>query len=511
MPLPRNTTSSIFSSDQTVVFKATYWDTTMTVPQKGVRYAAFDVLTPAVNPTNIKDLFTDQTKTRSILGYTGGDYRKGLVPNVCSFWGPGAPPGVQTARRVALHFGGTVTGVSATDFGLTLILGGQGRVEVWKNGAKVISGTLHEPVVDVSYNSLTEIERSTGMLIRNITLKNGDTVDIYYLQNGEPWGGIFAKALPAADISTDWTILRRQIRDAAMVGSSFITAGAATETEIPYLVEAKVDNGAKEMSERQLTVALTTSGEPDGFYVESSTGEVRLVDNANESFNIRPDRLVSFEAGYLTGGAEEIYPRFKGFVSEIVPDQAGATATITCLPLETRLERAFDENYPDTLSYLSAGFTDREWLGYPVYGVQAFDSWPLEAAVAECCYRAGIDAYSLGKSVINSDPNHGRRQFRTNVRGLLVYGSHYFRCRTPGNLNEPVWLQRRANYGNIGPSFKESLPSDDEYLYGSELSERLLDRVISLCEQYGYDFEFNVYGQAVINARNNPVRFTPFT
>ncbi len=511
MALPLDTVSATFSPDQTPTFRATYWSTTMSVPQRGVRYAAFDILTPAVNPTDIKDLFSDTTKTRSILGYTGADYRTGVVPNVCGFWGPGAPAGVQTARRVALHYSGEITGVGEDDVTLTLILGGLGRVEVWKNDTKIISGTLREPVVDTSYVSLTEIERSTGLLIRELTVQDGDTVDIYYLQNGEPWGGIFVKVLPTADMAEDWPTLRAQIRDAAMVGSSLLSAGAVTGVEVPHLIQGSVKHGAKEMSELEFKVAMTKAGEPNGFFVSSSTGEVRLVDNADEDLVLRPDRLISFEAGYLIGETEEIYPRFYGFISEIVPDDDGATASVTCLPLETRLERAFDENYPDTLSFLSAGFTDREWLGYPVYGVPAFDAWPLETAVAECCYRAGIDAYNLGKSATSLDPDYGRRVFRTNVRGLLVAASRYFWCRTPGDLTQPVWLQRRGNYGNIGPTYSEALPNDDEYLYGSELSERLLDRVAELCNQYGYDFEFNVHGQAVIGARNNPVRFTSFS
>lgn len=514
--IPIQPNSSQFSPDQTVQFRATYWDTTMTVPEKGVRFAAFDVLDPSYSPDSIKTTLANPAKFRPVLGSDGTSYRTGLVPNVYAYWGAGAPAGVQTARRVALHYSGTITGMGALSKPVTLVLGGMGRVEVWNNGGKVLDERVGEPSLFPTWGNELEIEASSGLQILELALKDGDLLDICYLQNGEPWGGVFAKVIPQAGLKNNWTALREALFYAPVVSASLLSAGLVPPVSVPYLVQGEVRQTAGQISGLTLEVVTvpedTSHGEP-GFVVDSSTGETHLVDNLS-GLVIKPQRLLSFEAGYRRPGVageagDEFYPRFTGLVDEITPAPDGKSASITCRGFEAKLEVAFDENYPDVLAYHAHGFVDREWLGYPVWDTPAFDSWPLELALAECCIRAGIDSHSLGRSPRESDPVHGKRRFTLHgaPEGTVVHTGRLFSARSLTQL-EPIFLQRQPNYGNHGLLRREFLPPDDAYLYGIELTERLYDRVIALAHQYGYDFFFNAEGQAVLGARNNPVSFT---
>lgn len=713
-PLKQVTQS--FSADQGVTFQATYWNTTMTVPQQGLGLRLYSVTDPTAvtGAATLRDAVTAGTGLDDVL-----DGSQGTVPSLYLYWGGGVPAGVTTVRRTLLHFSGTVTGVGATDVNVTLVFGGYGKIQVHKNTTLLTKSSylVHEPAPFPTYRTQAEIEASTGYQIHETTIKDGDTLDVYYFQNGEPWGGIFGKVIAQTGIAGTWTSLRPALRDAPVIGSSLLSLGAVTGVSLPYLTGARVRRQERTIATVELDVATAPSTEPKGYEVHTSSGETRLIDNANASLVLKPGRRIYFEAGYqsqdeattnhvdnpsfaltdtlyrpgwdtslngtlraapwgsynggvtspevgyhahpvsnegrgggpcmklinqnnqfghrarwlgtsnqlasnvgtelswadgvevtvsawakvdhvdqqveiglyhyhptnlrfefgtyitrytlpvanewvrlsttytlsstdwdftraatiyvygqyslnlhegiswiddvqvetkdhatlfVDGAREEteVYPRFTGVIDQIVPSQDGLTATIQCSGFERKLETAFDENYPDPLAYLSYGFVDREWLGYPVFGVPAFDAWPLEIAVAEACYRAGVDAYNLGKSV--NTANLGKKQYRRATTGALFYGAKRFQARSPVDTTSLVTLPRNRNYGNLGLLYNERLPSDDPYLHPAEVSERLLDRALELADKYGYDFFFDAEGQAVLGARNNPTQFVSF-
>jgi hypothetical protein len=273
---------------------------------------------------------------------------------------------------------------------------------------------------------------------------------------------------------------------------------------VPFATKATVKSSATGMSQAEIEVALNPSGNPDGFKIDTTTEDMTLVSNQDSTMKLRANRLVSVVGGY----SAETYTRFTGHVERIVPDKDGLTATLYCRSFEGKLESLLDENYPDVLSYIANGYIDREWKGFPVYGIPAFDAWPLETSIADICQRAHIDPTSLGLSAVSASPNAGKRAFRAKGTGTTVYGSKLFAARRPSNLSELVYLQRNKNYGNVGVGYKDYLPADDTYLYPAEITDRLYDRVHELADQYGYDFRFNAAGQAILATRNNPYTFS---
>jgi hypothetical protein len=233
------TTTTMFSNDQNINFSVTSWDTTLTVPQQGMTFSLFDKLTTThdltslTTPAAISTALQDRALYKSILGYSGSAYRTGVLPNLYMYWGPGAPTGGSTARKAALRFSGTVTGVGATPTAVTLVFGGYGGLTVFKNGTLVRSGSLKEPVAKPVLTSLALTESQGGYLIVPVTVQDGDTLDIVYQQNGQAWGGIVAKVIPTGVSSFNdgtgvwsFSLFRSYLRDAAVLGSSFLSSGA---------------------------------------------------------------------------------------------------------------------------------------------------------------------------------------------------------------------------------------------------------------------------------------------
>jgi hypothetical protein len=498
-----NPITSTYSNDQTISYGARYWDTTMTVPQKGVGFELFEVKSNAPKtPTDIMSALS--TYATPVL-----EGKVGVVPNMYMYWGAGALPGVKTAGKVAIKFSGQITGMG-TNEPVTLVFGGNGAVQVRHKGTSILSGVVHEPyppVVVPERFTADQLRRDAGYQVVEVTVSDGDSLEVFYWQNGEPWGGVFGKVILGTNLLGDWNDFRSALMDAPIIGSSFVSLGAVAPTSIPYVLSAKVNWVEREVSKVSIEVALAAEGDSNGFYVSNNTGEVRLIDNANNNLVIKPNRRIQFTGGFVTEEELEQYHRFLGIIEAITPDAAGEIAVIQCSGVEYKLNNTIDENLPDVLAYHAHGLVDRKWLGYPVWGVAAFDAWPMEVVVADICYRAGVDAYNLGKSI--TQPNVGRRAFRKHSTGELVFGEKLFKARTLLN-NEKLFLPRQPNYGNAGLLRSERLPPDDPYLIGAEVSERLLDRLYSIVHQYGYDFYFNAHGMAVIGARNNPDKFSPF-
>lgn len=537
MSLPILPNTQIFEQDQRAHFKARYWNQTSTAVRlgpgigtveryvgfgTGVEFALFDLLTSAFAPTTraeIETALADTSKTASVLGYSGANYRSGVVPTIYKYWGSGAPDGGRRARQVLMKYTGYVTETLANG---TLVLAGQGTVQVYLTPAgggttvQIAAGTLKEPEAQANLNGVTAttVKNEWGYVVVDTRTYNyGDKLEIYYWHNGEPWGGIAAKIIPRAVTLTSNDLLVA-LRDAPFVGASFITKdlNGVSAVDLKYITDAdlKVQEGA--VPELRIDVALAAASEPTGYSYTEVNGEKLLIDNANPVDKIQKGRLIHFEGGFRApDGTEELYPRFTGFIDDITPE-GGDRAAIVVRGFEGQSGDVFDENTPDRLSYQAFGYILRENTVDPVYGIPAYDNWPLEVAVHDLLAHAGIDSYNfLGHTTRpQANTNVGKARFRTVAEGIERWGERLASARSLTGA-ELVRLERQTNYGNVMPLKKDFLPNDAEYLFKPQVNQRVYDRVRSLCNQYGYDFYFNAEGLVVLTGRNNPVGFQYFT
>jgi hypothetical protein len=514
--LPTPLTSSAFLPDQTTMFEATYWDTTMTVPQSGIGFALFDILDQRLDLLSsaydtcaaCQNLINDDSSSRklnAVLGYTSGA-KIGITNNLYNYWGAGAPPGCKIANRVFLKYEGFVRAPDSAVKNVTFVFGGQGKLRVFKNNTLLKAAKIKEPLIEPIITDVTSVESDGGYAVFETTVQLGDQIDIYYSNNGEAWGGIVGKVLAGHNLMTDWSTFRTLLRDAPVIGPSFISTEALTGFPVPYITDVTSSGTDTKMRELSFEVILNNINQPNGFNLQNIGGQNQLLDNAT-NLSIKPGRLISFKAGFMTKRVEESYPRFTGSVVSITPSHDGDMATVLCQGFEQRQETSTDENYPDRLSYISNGYIDRTWKGFPVFAIGAFDAWPLETALTELCYRAGIDASNIGKSPFTTSPTFGRWEFMDRQTGLIYRGAKKFYARSLSDADELITVQRNIHYGNVGPLRSDLLLKDDEYLYSAKVSERLYDQVAELANRYGYDFYFDALGQAVIGARNNPQSF----
>lgn len=540
LPLPNN--SEVFSTDQQIQYKGWYWNST-TTPIKlgpaftsgeqremfgsGVRFALFNLLSSTFSPTNRVQLENalafGSGVTQAVLGYdTDLKYRSGIVSNIYMYWGAGAPPGGNLAQHVLLKFSGFVQ--NAVD-NATLVFAGQGTVlavVTHANGAQetICSGRITEPVanIDLSTVTATVIQDQWGYLLNTTPMSfvAGDFIEIYYWHNGEPWGGIACKVIPGGADLTSFAFLD-QLRAAGIVGASFMTTETTPIAAQQITSLGKVTLQRKKQTVPSLTmeVPLVSSAEtgrdPDG-WVHTTVNDEEFLAQDNGGLQLHKGRTVFFEAGYRTpSGADELYPRFVGYIEDIQPSADGTTASIICKGMEGKLGNLGDENMPDRLSYLAMGYILRERASQPVFPIPAYDNWPLELAVMDLCARAGIDAYNLGQSPSTLTPIFGNRRFFDNESQALVTGARLFAVRALATPGKMVQLERQANYGNIPPLQKDYLLRDDPYLFVADVTKRLWDRAIQLAEHFGYDFSFDAEGQAVLAGRNNPTFFQYMT
>lgn len=539
MALPLPNTTQVFSSDQKLAPRAYYFDTSSTALRlgpafaesdrytafgSGVEFALFDLLDGGFAPTSRGDieaaLTAGSTQTTSVLGYDLADnYRTGVVPVVYMYWGAGSPPGGSRAKQTLLKFSGYVTSDIAQ---ATLILAGQGTVHVTvtrkSNGAieEIIPiSHIHEPDSAVSFVGVTSdtIRTDWGYAYNDtpIALNKGDKVEIYYWHNGEEWGGIAAKIIPTT--VTPATFLT-QIREAAVVGTSLI---AKEQLPIAGRLIKNITDLDMQMDEEavallHIAVALTRWNEAEGWHIESDDDNYVLVDNADVTNVLQKARMVHFE-GLLTGPDEttETYERFTGYIDDIVPSQDSETATLMVRGIKGRLSEPFDENNPDRLDYHAHGYILREPASEPVFGIPAFDAWPLEYSLTVLMLKAGIDSFNFGLPVWSTAPQYGKWRFKDATSQQDFFGARTFGARFLGDPTKVIPLERNPNYGNVLPLKKDYLPDDDKYLFAPDVTLRLYDRAKALTDHFGYLFYFNALGQCVLTGRNNPVYFQQAT
>lgn len=527
MPQAFSQDTLTFSNDHRPVFHVNYWDTVYTPESAGVEFSLFTLLdgvafessvgaSPQAVSRATMETQLESSNMESVLGYSGGSYVSGVTPNVYQYFGSGAPPGVTKAKSTVLKFRGDVKLAGTT----TLVFGGQGRVQVYVNGTEILNGEVAEPATFPSINTAAEFQAEAGYLMVAHTFSQGDDLEIYYWHNGEPWGGIFAKGIPGNQVSGyDATTIRQLLRDAPILGASFFGVEAAgadlASTTLPYLIDATVERDRDSATTAKFTVPLAMSGEPNGYYWDATQNA--LIDN-DSGLVIKQDRRVELQAGYADPGAlkdangdvvSEVYSRFTGHITKIDPQDNLNTAVISCTGFENLLLQTYDENFPDRLSYLANAYIYRDGGYEPVYGIPAFDNWPIETAISEYCYRSGIDAKYLGKSPVDSDPNFGRNELKTATTDTSRYLRKLFAVKYLANSNKAVKIERNAAYGNVGVLKKDYLPDDADYLFQPEITQRCFDQATEIVEHYGYSLQFDALGRVYIRPGDNADEFIP--
>jgi hypothetical protein len=309
MAYPVRPTSDLFSNDQRIDFEALYFDTTSTAVRvgesydvgerdtalgKGVNFALFDLLDSGFNPASKAALdaalVSGSTSTKAVLGYeVGGAARTGVVPNIYMYWGSGAPPGATRSRQVLMKFSGVVP---QTISNVTLVAAGQGTVRIYRNGSStaLISGTISEPLARTQRLGITipRLKTELGYQFNEtpVTLNAGDTLEIYYWHNGEPWGGFGLKMIMGSIAANTFL---DQLRDAAVVGGSVLSQSTTplSGTPIPYLLSYDLSLGREKIPSLRLVVPITSTAEPTGYRVSRVDGMKVLRDNANLTFDIK--------------------------------------------------------------------------------------------------------------------------------------------------------------------------------------------------------------------------------
>jgi hypothetical protein len=538
MAPPLSNTTQAFSSDQQHHFAAHYWPVTTTalrVPGpatadytafgSGIEFAFFDVhdSTLTLSSTIEEQLVKSAGKTGSVLGYSAnGSYRTGVVPVIYDYWGTGAPTGGSRAKQVLLKYSGFVTRPVTN---ATLVFCGQGTVLARvrrKTSGAVVSITdgamaLREPLPNLNTTAMSYSVVTSAMGYATnqtpISFSEGDFVEIYYLHQGEAWGGFAAKVI-LGNPTFDSADFLKKLREAPVLGTSFMAkeADPVPAQAIRYVESADIKVGIGTAPEMEIKVALAGDDQPTGYSFAVIRDEMQLVDNADRAQRIRKGRVVHLEGGFTVPGSSEpeVYPRFTGYIDDLFPSPDGESCIIQCRGFEGLLTEVFDENLPDRTAYHAAGFVFRDGAAEPVYGIPAFDQWPLETAVQSLCYKAGIDPFSMGMDPCTTTSEYGRWAFRL-PNDQVFSGSKYFYARSVANPDNPISLERQSNYGNVPPVYTDSKAKDDPYLFGPQVTQRLYDRVKSLTEHFGYDCHFNAEGQLVLSGRNNPIYFQYFT
>lgn len=508
----------VFSQDQQVSYKVDYYDVTNTVPSVGIGFTYFDIVDSVgftealetVSRGNIEGALLNKDLTQCVLSYDGSAYRMGVSPLIYQYWGAGTLPGGRISKQLAIKY----SGYSKVTGDVTLVFAGQGSVYVSVEGGTVAGGTIREPLPDPDITSLAQFTSEAGYVVVPISVTVGDLVEIYYWHNLENWGGIACKVLPyELDVSSyDPDRIRAEVRDAPALSASFLGVEAdgsdAPATEIPYLGNVNVRKDKQAVPEISFEVAMAHEGDELGFHYDKPSNS--FVDNAS-ALTLKPGRLVKFYGGYADWGESGVvdeHIRFTGLIVDFKFNEELSIVTFTCQGAgETRLTGEQDQNYPDLLSYHANGYIHRDRLSEPVWGIMAFDNWHVEAAIAELCYRAGVDSYCLGKSPVSASPSHAYRSQYTLMGDELIETDRLFALRHLADTDRKVQLEKQSNYGNVGIMKRDYIPNDDPYLFVPELLERLYDKAETIANHLGYDFYFNSDGQAVIFARNNPAVF----
>lgn len=536
---PSPTPSTFFAADQDWLFRVRTWDTPQTTLENdtasvGLRLRVYqpiaettnwtayaDALKAVADGTSPETAFTSATYASSALRNSSGTAVDGRWPLIQTYWGSGAPNwwGGARARRVALCYQGTIVPAAqrawlsnSNDYTFALAGSGWARIDVVDGGTRttIFRGDLSEPVFLSAGFSYSKTHTFTAT----------SELHVYYVQTAnEPWGGLVVKAIAGSRptglaangtaMSYTGTAATEAIAAAApTVSCGLFSFGSVSPVILPFITRVSVNQEPGAASRAEIEVPLINPTVNDGngwtFYQsdpELDPGALRVYDGGTLTHTLKRKRLIQLQVA-RNAASPTWSTIFTGVVDDFDASGKGRM-TIRCVSFEGRMVEQY-EQAPDRISYMARGFrvldyetsapADRK---EPVYNVPAFDNWPLEWAVEELANRAGIDPSCFRKAyqAVKADG--------TGVAVTLPWGAAQ-RFAARSFSGEQVRLPRPVHYGNVGLSFTEKRPYDDEYVFKIEPTKDLWARVRELTDKLGYVCRFDVEGAAILYPATSP-------
>lgn len=423
----------------------------------------------------------------------------GRVANLIGYWAAGAPGehGAGVRGKVAYHFrcylrsiNGRTWFSSAAQPTFSIAVAGNGYIRIDKRVGGTVTTLLNRAVLEADFleNGLTFTPSITNM-------SAGDYLDIFYVQDGELWGGFVVKSV-SGSVQTQALAQSAPILGCGFMDDDTSRAGTLVKRTLTMIADVEVVQSLGQSAQLSFRLPLIKPSVYDGIgweWVRTSSddpGVLRAHDVT--TFDLKRQRLVRIKGGFVG----EQYTLFTGFIDDF-DDPADGNVEVKCLGFEQRILDQFMKNYPDRVSYMAFGYKGRSGVAEPVYDVSAYDNWPLEYVLRDLLVRAGIDESKVTKNLTVP--------LSTGSTSGVTYGTDTYRkFRARAMSGKFLRLERPVHYGNTGAGFNESKPHDDEYIFTPENTKELWHRCRELADRYGYDFRFDEIGEAILQPRNNP-------
>jgi hypothetical protein len=393
----------------------------------------------------VQGVFVNAAKATQIIS-------DGRAPNVLEYWSAGAPLwyGAGQRGRVAIHYGCKLRPVvgrswfsASSSVTFSLALAGSGYVRC----TKTVSGTTTNVLTNGTPGfQLTEADwldqgyRFTEVL----TLAPGDSIDIYYIQNLDRWGGLVAKVV-------EGTVQTQELGTLGPVlGCGLFDTGTQPPIQSwKHIEEFQVRVENQQAPQADISLPLINPARHDGFGWEwrkdsdDDPGYLVCWDGGVVQFELRRGRLVRIKAGYKN----EEEKLFTGIVQDI-PTPVDGTAQISCIGFEYRLLECRNKLEPDPISYMTFGYRKQNGVSEPVYGITAYDAWTMEDAVADSVLRSGVDASRLLQPL--------KVKKADGTFATVVYGSETFRkMRARSKSISFDYLKIRGTSTGAGYAYKQ--------------------------------------------------------
>lgn len=422
---------SSFSQDQKLAYTVEFWDSPFPVSDNdhGSAGLVLDLRQPKSDGTFVYSGTSVHLRTAlqsasagTVYGiYTSSNYSAAVITGgrtgpVVGYWSGGAPGqhGAQYYGQVAYHFRGYWrAGADRAWFSpydsptFRFAVAGNGWVRITKTVNGATTDVFDGAGASVHGQYVTE-ERFIDTLLPDDTsaytqmggyqlsaaisdlVPNRDYVDIYYLEDGEQWGGFVVKAITG-------TPTVAALRDAPVVGPSLFdaTTSAVAKQTLSVVGSVQVQQQLGQASRATISLPLLRTVN-DGFgwtwerATTSDPGYLRQHNGLGGTLDLKRQRLIRVKGGFV--GFQ--YTLFTGFVDDFELDTSGGNVQVVCLGFEQRMLEQFVKNSPDPVSYMTFGYRSRKYSATPaepVYEVPAYDNWPIEYAVRDLCLRAGSD------------------------------------------------------------------------------------------------------------------------
>lgn len=464
-------TNNIFSTTQRIKRTVTVFNTPHTVESNGIIYrpsTASDSFGQGITLSSASraamDSHFDSTGTPGVLNSSGNE-EYGRIPLIYNYWGNGAPIGVRRPSAALLRFTGYVK--TTGNYGLAVL--GKGNVKVFHDDTSILYGSFDE----TNPKYLTSLRSFTA----------GDKIDVFYWGVDLNWSGICMRVFTDSSAidsngNIDWTVMR----EAPVLSASFMDDNqSVTSFELEETNSITTTTRAGQVRTLEIQIPQADNRSTFGWKWNNATKKLIQQQTSNE---IRVGDLVKVSGGVF--GDE--HSLFTGNIIDIVP--TGGIVQLRLASIEGRLAQQLSENFPDRLSYAAYGYTARSGTSDPVWSVPAYDHWPYEHALKDLFLRGWVDSSLL----------EGYKQLKRVGQSSLENGTKLFKVKgTDGSL---IRLKRQANYGNPRGEISTK-PLDDEYLYPSELTKTVYNRISDIIDTVGYDFGANEDGYIFVRPRNN--------